>query len=57
MRGSSALAIAVCIACFLIGHLSYSAAALFVDFLIERDVPCRYTVQVCAQQETTPKDR
>jgi hypothetical protein len=56
MRGNSWLAIGVCIACFLIGYLTYLAASFFVDFFIERAAPCQYTAQVCAQQET-PKDR
>lgn len=56
MRGNSWLAIGVCFACFLIGYLTYVAALFFVDFFIERAVPCRYTAQVCAQHET-PKDR
>ncbi|MEO5858184.1 MAG: hypothetical protein ABIR33_04460 [Pyrinomonadaceae bacterium] len=56
MKGSSAFAIAVCIACFLIGYLTYTAASFFIDFFVERAVPCN-TVQACAQQERTPKDR
>lgn len=56
MKGNSWLAIGVCIACFLIGYLTYMAASFLVGFVIERAVPCQYTTQVCAQQET-PKDR
>ena len=57
MKGNSALAIAVCIACFLIGYLAYLSAAFFVDLFIERAVPCQNTAEVCAQQERSPKDR
>lgn len=56
MRGTSWLAIAVCIACFLIGYLTYVAAGLFVGFIIQRAAPCQYTVQTCSQQETPQKD-
>jgi len=55
MRGNSWLAIGVCIACFLIGYMTYVAASYLVSFFIERAVPCQYTAQVCAQQGT-PKD-
>lgn len=57
MRGTSWLAIGVCVACFLIGYLTYLAAALFVDFFVERAVPCRYTAYVCSEHEATPKTR
>lgn len=57
MKGNSALAIAVCIACFLIGYLAYLSAAFLVDLFVERAVPCHNTVEVCAQQERAPKDR
>lgn len=57
MRGSSWLAIAVCVACFLIGYLTYVAAGLFVGFFIERAAPCQYTAQACAQPEPPPKHR
>ena len=51
MKGTSALAIAVCIACFLIGYLTYLGLMLFVDFFIERIDPCLNSVQVCSQQQ------
>lgn len=57
MRGNSWLAIGVCVACFLIGYLTYLAASLFVGFFVERAVPCKYTVQVCAEQDRATKDR
>ena len=57
MRESSWLAIGVCIACFLIGYLTYLAAGIFVNLLIERAAPCRLAVQACAEQETPHKDR
>ena len=57
MKGSSWLAIGVCIACFLIGYLTYVAASFIVDFFIERFAPCQYTAQICAQQQTLQKDR
>ena len=51
MKGTSALAIAVCIACFLIGYLTYTAAMFFVDFFMGRIDPCQNSVQVCSQQQ------
>ena len=50
MKGTTALAVAVCIACFLIGYLSYLALMSFVDFFVDRVDPCRNSVQVCAPQ-------
>ena len=57
MRGTSWFAIAVCVACFLIGYLTYLAAAFFVDFFMERAAPCQYTAQACSEHEATPKAR
>ena len=50
MKGTTALAIAVCIACFFIGYLSFLAAAFFVDFFAGQLDPCRNSVAVCYQQ-------
>ena len=50
MKGTTALAIAVCIACFLIGYLTYLGLMLFVDFFIDRVDPCRNSIEVCSQQ-------
>ena len=50
MKGTSVLAIAVCIACFLIGYLTYLGLMLFVDFFIGQLDPCRNSIEVCSQQ-------
>ncbi len=55
MKGTTALAIAVCIACFLIGYLTYLGLMLFVDFFIDRVDPCRNSIEVCSQQPTVRK--
>ena len=53
MKGTSALAIAVCITCFLLGYLTYLAVTLFVDFFVGRVNPCRNSIEVCSQQQIT----
>jgi hypothetical protein len=55
MKGTSALAIAVCIACFFIGYLSYLAVMFFVDLLAGQVDPCQNSVQVCSEQQTGRK--
>ena len=50
MKGTSALAIAVCITCFLIGYMFYLGVMLFLDFFVDRVDPCRNSVEVCSQQ-------
>ncbi len=56
MKGTSALAIAVCIVCFFIGYLTYLGTMFFVDFLMSRFDPCQNSIQVCSQQERSPKE-
>ncbi|HKP69216.1 MAG TPA: hypothetical protein VJV05_08030 [Pyrinomonadaceae bacterium] len=51
MKGTTALAVAVCIACFLIGYLSYLGLMFFVDFFKDQIDPCRNSVQMCSQPE------
>ena len=51
MKGTTALAVAVCIACFLIGYLSYLGLMFFVDFFKDQIDPFRNTVEVCSQQQ------
>lgn len=53
MKGNSVLAIAVCLACFLIGYLAYLATVFLVDQIIEQAVPCQYTAQACTQARST----
>ena len=48
----SALAIAICIACFLIGYLTYLGLMFFVDFFVSQANPCNNSIEVCAQQQT-----
>jgi hypothetical protein len=55
MKGTTALAVAVCIACFLIGYLTYLGLMFFIDFFSGQIDPCRNTVEVCAQQQTGRK--
>lgn len=55
MKGTSALAIAVCIACFLIGYLTYLGLMLFVDFFMSQIDPCRDSVEVCSHQQAGRK--
>ena len=50
MKGTTALAVAVCIACFLIGYLSYLGLMFFIDFFMDQVDPCRNSVQVCSPQ-------
>jgi len=52
MKGTTALAVAVCIACFLIGYLTYLGLMFFVDFFTGQINPCRTSVEVCVQQQT-----
>lgn len=54
MKGNSALAIAVCLACFLIGYLAYVAATFLVGVFVEQIKPCQDSVEVCAQQNRPP---
>lgn len=51
MKGTSALAIGVCIACFFIGYMTYLGLMYFVDFFIDQVDPCQNSVQVCAQPQ------
>ena len=55
MKGTSALAIAVCIVCFFIGYLTYLGAMFFVDFIEAQFDPCQNSGELCSQQERTPK--
>ena len=52
MKGTSALAIAVCIVCFLLGYLTYLALTFFVDFFVGQVDPCRNSIEICSQQQT-----
>jgi hypothetical protein len=52
MKGTSALAIAVCIACFFIGYLTYLGLMFFVDFFMGQIDPCQNSVEVCSHQQT-----
>ena len=51
MKGTSALAVAVCIACFLIGYLSYLGMMFFVDLFLGQIDPCQNSVQVCSPHQ------
>lgn len=51
MKGTTVLAVAVCIFCFFIGYLTYLAAMFFVEFLTGQVDPCQNSVQVCSQQQ------
>jgi hypothetical protein len=51
MKGTSVLAAAVCIACFLIGYLTYLGMMFFVDLFMGQIDPCENSVQVCSQQQ------
>jgi hypothetical protein len=51
MKGTSALAIAVCIACFLIGYLFYLGLTFFINFFADQIDPCWNSVEVCSQQQ------
>ena len=51
MKGTTALAIAVCIACFFIGYLSFLAVTFFVDYFVGQLDLCRNSVAVCSQQQ------
>ena len=48
MKGTTALAVAVCIACFLIGYLAYLGLMFFVDFFMGQVDPCWNSVEVCS---------
>lgn len=50
MKGTTALAIAVCIACFLIGYLFYLGLMFFADFFVNEVDPCRNSIEVCSQR-------
>jgi len=50
MKGTSALAIAVCVVCFFIGYLFYVAVETFADLFIGTINPCQNNVEVCSQQ-------
>ncbi len=54
MKGTTVLAVAVCIFCFFIGYLTYLAAMFFVDFLKEQANPCQQTTEMCSQPATAP---
>ena len=53
MKGTTALAIGICIVCFLIGYLTYLGLMIFVDFFVGEANPCRNTIEVCSQQQTS----
>ena len=55
MKGTSILAIAVCIFCFFLGYLTYLGAMFFVDFVIGQVNPCQHPTEICAQPETVPR--
>ena len=55
MKGTSALAIAVCITCFFIGYMFYAAAAIFVSYFSETIDPCHNSVEVCSQTVNAPQ--
>jgi hypothetical protein len=55
MKGTTALAVAVCIACFLIGYLTYLGLMFFVDFFMGQVDLCRDSVQICSQQPAERK--
>ena len=57
MKGKSVLAVAVCLACFIIGYLTYLATTLFVDAVKSKIVSCLDPEKGCGQRETEPKSR
>ncbi|HMQ02583.1 MAG TPA: hypothetical protein PKD26_01530 [Pyrinomonadaceae bacterium] len=54
MKGTTVLAVAVCIFCFFIGYLTYLATMFFVDFFKEMAAPCQQTTEMCSQPANTP---
>ena len=56
MKGTTALAVAVCIVCFFIGYLTYLGAMFFIDFLIGRIDPCQNSIQQCSTRSAAGRE-
>jgi len=52
MKGNTILAIAVCVACFLIGYLAYLSVTEIVGFVFDNTNACERTLQDCTQQRS-----
>ncbi len=50
MKGNTILAIAVCVACFLIGYLAYLSVTEIVGFVFDNTSACERSLQDCTQQ-------
>jgi|GEM_PF-3380920 len=57
MKGNTILAIAVCVACFLIGYLAYLSVAEIVGFVFDNTSACERSFQNCNQQNSTTQYR
>lgn len=57
MKGNTFLAIAVCVACFLIGYLAYLSVAEIVGFVFDNTSACERSFQNCNQQNSTTQYR
>ena len=57
MKGESILAIAVCLACFLLGYLAYVCTTYFTELLFQNSAQCERSVEGCSQQEQPPRSR
>ena len=55
MKGTTVLAIAICIFCFFIGYLTYLGTMFFVDFLEGQVDSCQHTTEMCSQPEAAPE--
>jgi len=54
MKGTSILAVAVCVVCFFLGYLAYLGAILLVDFMASRVEPCKNMIEACSPPGSEP---
>jgi len=54
MKGTSILAVAVCVVCFFLGYLAYLGAILLVDFMASRVAFCKNMIEACSPQGSEP---
>ncbi|KXK05309.1 MAG: hypothetical protein UZ17_ACD001000734 [Acidobacteria bacterium OLB17] len=53
MKGNTVLAIAVCVACFLLGYLAYVSVTEIVGFVLDNSTACERPLQGCSQDAPT----
>ena len=57
MKASTALAVLVCLVCFLIGYLAFLATELIADGVRSMMQPCQESTALCDSQNAAPKSK